>query len=256
MTVAPTAMAAPRRSTSGSRFENLAGLHVEYHRTGDAQLRAALVEAHAPLAHSLAARFAGRGEALDDLVQAAMLGLLHAIDRFDPDRGLSFTTFAWSTITGELKRHFRDRTWGLHVPRVLQERYLQVVGAVDELRHERRRSPTIAEVAERVGLREEDVIEAMDAGGAHRLASLDAPTPDGRTAGAGLGRDDEGIHRVEGRELLAALLPRLSERDRLILRLRFADGLSQAEIGERIGLSQMQVSRLLAQSLARLRSWV
>jgi RNA polymerase sigma-B factor len=184
-----------------------------------------------------------------------MLGLLHAIDRFDPHRGLSFTTFAWSTISGELKRHFRDRTWGLHVPRVLQERYLEVLAAVDELRHEVRRSPTIAEVAERTGLREEDVIEAMDAGGAHRLASLDAPMADGRTAGSTLGGDDDGLRQVEGRELLAKLLPRLSDRDRLILRLRFDDGLSQAEIGERVGLSQMQVSRLLAQSLARLRSW-
>ncbi|MGH2685883.1 MAG: SigB/SigF/SigG family RNA polymerase sigma factor [Actinomycetota bacterium] len=248
-----TTEAVPRGMRLG--YEDLAALHEAYHRTGDPELRAALVKAHAPLAHSLAGRFAGRGEALDDLIQAAMLGLLHAIDRFDPGRGLSFTTFAWSTITGELKRHFRDRTWGLHVPRVLQERYLEVVAAVDELRHEVRRSPTIAEVAERVGLREEDVIEAMDAGGAHRLASLDAPTSDGRTAGATLGFDDDGMRHVEGRQLLAQLLPRLSERDRLILRLRFDDRLSQAEIGERIGLSQMQVSRLLAQSLARLRSW-
>ena len=255
MTVVSTSAASVSRR-SASSFESLADVHVAYHRTRDPHLRAELVKAHAPLAHSLAGRFAGRGEALDDLVQAAMLGLLHAVDRFDPERGLSFTTFAWSTITGELKRHFRDRTWGLHVPRVLQERYLEVVGVVDELRHEVRRSPTIAEVAQRVGLREEDVIEAMDAGGAHRLASLDAPTPDGRPAGGNLGDDDPGIRHVEGRELLAALLPRLSERDRLILRLRFNDGLSQAEIGERVGLSQMQVSRLLAQSLARLRSWV
>jgi RNA polymerase sigma-B factor len=224
-------------------------------KAGDTTARDQLAARFLPLARQLARRYQRADEPLDDLVQVASLGLIKAIDRFDPAREVAFSSYAVPTILGELKRHFRDRTWGLHVPRILQERYLEVLGAVDELRHEVRRSPTMAEVAERVGLSEENVIEAMDAGGAHRLASLDAPLADGRTAGSNLGGDDDGMRQVEGRELLARLLPRLSERDRLILRLRFEDGLSQAEIGERVGLSQMQVSRLLAQSLARLRSW-
>src|SRR4051812_23233995 len=169
------------------------------HQT-DAQRRAAMVAAHAGLARSLARRFANRGESLDDLVQVAMLGLLKAVDRFDPDRGVQFSTYATSTITGEIKRHFRDHRWGLHVTRSVQERYLAVRDATDEQSMTLGRSPTVTEIAQAARVTEEEVLEAQEVGGAFHLASLDQPvgadSPDGIRQ---IGRADGGMAAVEAR---------------------------------------------------------
>jgi RNA polymerase sigma-B factor len=249
-------------STTGGRLPvgEAEELFKEFFVTRDPALRERLVNAHVGLAASLASRFSSRHESADDLHQAAMLGLLHAIDRFDPTRGVQFTTFAWATISGELKRHFRDRTWGVRVPRRVQELYLVTAEAMDALTNSLGRSPTIAEVAERIGASEEDVVEALEARAAYRLASIDAPVggsdDDGPVAGsAGLGHDDPEFGRVEQRAVIDDLIARLPDRERHIIRLRFRDELTQAEIAERVGVSQMHVSRLLSNSLAKLRQW-
>lgn len=250
-----------RPSASSSRNSRLPGAEVdrlfrEYVVTKDPQIRERLVHAHVGLAASLAARFSTRNENADDLQQAALVGLLHAIERFDPRRGVQFTTFAWATISGELKRHFRDRTWGVRVPRRLQELYLATAEATDALTHLLGRSPTVPEVAERVGCSEEDVLEALEARTAYRLASIDAPVgDDDNDAGMQIGGADDGFGRVEHRAVLERLISRLPARERLIIHLRFNEELTQAEIAERVGVSQMHVSRLLSASLQKLRGW-
>jgi RNA polymerase sigma-B factor len=226
-----------------------------FYETRDPELRERLVHAHLGLANSLAARFSSRQEAADDLHQAALLGLLHAVDRFDPTRGIQFTTFAWATISGELKRHFRDRTWGVRVPRRVQELYLVTAEAMDALTNSLGRSPTIAEVAERIGASEEEVVEALEARTAYRLASIDTPvagSADGDETSMQLGSDDPGFGVVEQRSVLADLVNRLPEREREIIHLRFNEELTQAEIATRVGVSQMHVSRLLRRSLEQL----
>jgi RNA polymerase sigma-B factor len=251
-----TTVAPLQARLSGSEADRL--FH-EYFVTRDPVLRERLVNAHLGLASSLASRFASRQESHDDLQQAARLGLLHAVDRFDPTKGVQFTTFAWATISGELKRHFRDRTWGLRVPRRVQELYLVTAEAMDALTNSLRRSPTVAEVADRIGASEEDVLEALEARAAYRLASIDTPvagsSSDGDDATMQLGTDDPGFGVVEQRSVLADLVNRLPEREREIIHLRFNEELTQAEIAARVGVSQMHVSRLLSTSLARLRSW-
>ena len=228
----------------------------EYQATRDPKIRERLVGAHFGLAASLASRFSSRNESPDDLHQAALLGLVHAIDRFDPDRGVQFTTFAWATISGELKRHFRDRTWGVRVPRRLQELYLNTSEATDSLTHDLKRSPTVAEVAERVGCTEEDVLEALEARQAYRLGSIDAPIgDDDNDGGMQLPEAETGYGRVEQRVVLADLVNRLPARERQIIHLRFNEELTQAEIADRVGVSQMHVSRLLSGSLQKLRIW-
>lgn len=228
----------------------------EYRRTGDPAIRERLVAAHFGLAASLASRFSSRNESPEDLHQAALLGLVHAIDRFDPDRGVQFTTFAWATISGELKRHFRDRTWGVRVPRRLQELYLNTSEATDSLTHDLGRSPTVAEVAERVGCSEEDVLEALEARAAYRLGSIDAPIgDDDNDGGMQLPESEQGYGQVEQRVVLADLVNRLPVRERQIIHLRFNEELTQAEIADRVGVSQMHVSRLLSGSLQKLRVW-
>jgi len=227
-----------------------------YHRTGDPAVRDRLVEMHLGLAEYLARRFDRRGEPVEDLVQVASLALINAVDRFDPDRGLEFTTFAVPTIVGELKRHFRDKGWALRVPRRLQELHLRLVTTVAELTHELGRSPSIPEIAERAQASPDEVIEAIEAGRAYRSASLDAPAPgDDVTVPAAwrIGETDDRLAGVEERNELAGLLAELPERERAILVLRFYDGLTQSEIAERIGISQMHVSRLLTRTLERLR---
>jgi RNA polymerase sigma-B factor len=229
----------------------------EFHQTRDPVLRERLVGAHLGLAASLASRFASRQENADDLHQAALVGLLHAIDRFDPTRGVQFTTFAWATISGELKRHFRDRTWGVRVPRRVQELYLVTAEATDALTNILGRSPTVAEVADRIDASEEEVLEALEARSAYRLASIDSPVgdDDGDGAGMQLGGDDPAYGRVEQQAWLDELMDRLPARERQIIRLRFHDELTQAEIAERVGVSQMHVSRLLSTSLQKLRGF-
>jgi RNA polymerase sigma-B factor len=227
----------------------------EFFVSRDPEIRERLVNAHIGLAASLAQRFGSRPELHDDLHQAALLGLLHAIDRFDPTRGVQFTTFAWATISGELKRHFRDRTWGVRVPRRVQELYLTTAEAMDALTNSLGRSPTVAEVAARIGASEEEVVEALEARTAYRLASIDTPTGDGDDTGTSmqLGSTDPGYQVVEQRSMLSSLVNKLPAREREIIHLRFNEELTQAEIADRIGVSQMHVSRLLSTSLAKLR---
>ena len=229
-----------------------------YRRSGDRQLRDELVEEHAPLAHFLARRFSNRGEPVDDLVQVALVGLLKAVERFDPERGLQFSTFATPTILGELKRHFRDRGWAVRVPRRVQELHLQLGRIVATLGQEHGRSPTPAEVAERAGVSEEEVLEAMEAGSLYRLVSLDGPATrdDDETSElvSCLGDEDVAFEQIEHRAELDDLLGVLPDRERRIVELRFFDGMTQSEIAERVGVSQMHVSRLLARSLEMLRA--
>lgn len=227
-----------------------------YRRTGDRRLRDELVEDHAPLAHFLAGRFANRGEPRDDLVQVALVGLFKAVERFDPGRGLQFSTFATPTILGELKRHFRDRGWAVRVPRRVQELHLQLGRIVSALGQEAGRSPTPAEVAERAGVSEEEVLEAMEAGSLYRLVSLDGsltPDDEGAELASCLGGDDPEFERIEHRAEIAELLGVLPERERRIVELRFFESMTQSEIAEHVGVSQMHVSRLLSRSLERLR---
>jgi RNA polymerase sigma-B factor len=228
----------------------------EFARTNDPAVRAELIEAHVGLAEYLARRFNNRGEMLDDLVQVASLGLVKAVDRFDPERGVEFSTYATHTIVGELKRHFRDKGWAVRAPRRLQELYLTVGKLVSELSHDLGRSPSIAELASAAGVSEEDILEAMEAGQAYRFASLDAPSPgaeDGDNMGATLGEEGRGMQDAEDRAALVPLLETLPERERKIIVMRFFEGLTQSEIAGRMGISQMHVSRLLARSLEQLR---
>ncbi|MGH2715256.1 MAG: SigB/SigF/SigG family RNA polymerase sigma factor [Thermoleophilaceae bacterium] len=210
-----------------------------------------------PLARQLAARYRHAGESLEDLVQVACLGLLKAIDRYDPGRGEGFARYAVPTMLGELKRHFRDKGWSVHMPRATQELVLKVTDALGSLPARLGRSPRPRDVAEAVGAPVEDVLEAMEAATAYEAASLDAPRPgtadgDGWTYGDSLAEEDPGYELVELGETLRGTLAALPDRERLILRLRFERDMTQAEIAERIGVSQMHVSRLLRRSLERL----
>jgi len=223
----------------------------------DPGARDELVRLHYPLVEYLARRFAGRGEPVEDLVQVASIGLLKAIDRFDPERGVKFSTYATPTIIGEVKRHFRDKGWAMRVPRRLQEIGLHLSRVVAEMYQELGRSPTVLEMAERAGLSEEDVLEGMDAIHAHSIGSLDAPTDDeGQTTASRLGAEDETFELLEGMASLQPHLEKLPERERSILYLRFFRGLTQSQISERLGISQMHVSRILSRTLRTLREAV
>ncbi len=219
---------------------------------GDRELRDELIEAHLWLADRLARHFSNRGEPLDDLYQVSSLALIKAVDRFDPDRGVEFTSYATTTIIGELKRHFRDRGWSVRAPRRIQELYLHLGQAIGELSQSLGRSPTIQELAQVTSASEEDVLEALEAGQAYRATSLDAPSEDDDTLGSHLGGEDSEFANSERRLLLEPYLSRLPERERLILKLRFEEDLTQSEIAEQLGISQMHVSRLLSKCLARL----
>lgn len=224
--------------------------------TRDPGLRDDLIEAHLGLAEYLARRFANRGEPLDDLVQVASLGLVKAVERFDPGRGLEFTTFATPTIVGELKRHFRDKGWAVRVPRRVQELHLRITRVIDDLATELGRSPTVQEISQRAGTTEDEVIEAIDAGSAYRSASLDAGrSDDDESPGliGQLGQVDPELARAERRAALGPLISELPEREQVMLYLRFYEGMTQSEIAKRLGISQMHVSRLLSRSLQQLR---
>lgn len=231
-------------------------LHELYAATRDTVVRDQLMASYDGFARSLALKFRAR-DAVDDLVQVARIALLHAIDRFDPSLGRPFPLFARITITGELKRHIRDHTWGLRVPRSLQEDYLNVMRAVDDLTAEQSRSPSMETVAARCGLTVERVIEAMELRVTQRALSIDAPTssPDSDEPTVELRAEELGFGHFENSELLQGLLARLSERDRQIVELRFVEELTQSEIAARVGVSQMCVSRVLARTLGRLRVW-
>ena len=223
------------------------------HELGDLQARDQLAEEMLPLARALAGRYAGRGEPLDDLVQVACVGIMKAIDGFDITREVRFSSYATPTVLGEIKRHFRDRTWALHVPRGTQELQLKVAKARDDLTHDLGRSPTVAELAGKVEASMEDVLDALQSAQAHRTRSFDEPAGEDSTLAESLGSADPELGRAEMRVLLDSAFDVLSDRDREILRLRFEEDMTQTEISERIGVSQMQVSRLIRQALARLR---
>jgi RNA polymerase sigma-B factor len=232
-----------------------AHLFTRLRRTGDPDLREELAHRYLPLARHTARRFQRRSDSFDDLLQVASYGLLEAIDRFDPSRGLAFSSFAIPTMSGELKRFARDTGWAMHVPRGLQERALKVESAVSDLTGRLGRSPTPAQIAELTGLTGEEVLEAMDAAAHHDLESLDTPLGDDGEAGSRLeqmGRPDPRYELVEDLVTLAPALGELPDRERAILRLRFVDELPQREIGERLGISQMHVSRLLRRTLDQL----
>ena len=217
--------------------------------------RADAIEAWLPLARHLALRYAGRGEPDDDLVQTATVGLIKAIDRYDPDRGVEFTAFAIPTILGEVKRHFRDRTWAVRVPRRMQELRIAVVDATSELRHTLGRSPTVADVAAHLDTTEEAVLEGLEGGRAYSATSLSTPiTADGSAELADtLGEADHDMELTELRLALGPAMATLDERERTILSLRFYGSLTQSEIAQQVGISQMHVSRLIARALGRLR---
>ncbi len=226
----------------------------QYRRSGDRRLRNELVEEHRSLAQALARRYANRGEPLDDLEQVATLGLVKAVERFDPGKGVPFAGFAVPTITGELRRHFRDRTWAVKVNRRAKDLHVRLPATSDRLRMELGRAPTPAELAEALDCAVDDVLDALDAGTAYRTASTDTPEG-GRAASHAIERtNDTEATEAEDRVLLNELLSGLSERDRTIIGLRYFADLSQSEIGERLGISQVHVSRLLRSALAHMRT--
>lgn len=229
-------------------------------RTRDQAAREALVERYLPFAKRLALRYRGASESFDDLLQVANLGLINAVDRFDPERGIPFSAFASPTILGELKRHFRDRVWTVRVPRSLHDRMAEVEKAAAGLTRELQRSPSVGEIAARLEVEQIDVLEVLEASHNRRPLSLDRPSgpedPEESSPTEWIGEEDEGYELVEGRIALDAALPHLDERERLVLRLRFVEDMTQSQIAERIGHSQMHVSRILRRALSRIRAQI
>jgi len=251
-------MAEPRRPNRAADKNALRSLFARFYKTRDPALREELILAHKSLAIYFARKFGDRGEPLEDVIQVAQIGLLKAIDRYDPTRGLEFSTYATPTIVGEIKRHFRDKLWAIHVPRRLRELNQRLMQAVGELSQRLGRSPTIPELARTTGMNFEDVIEAMEVGRAYSPISFDAESGEGEdepsaTLLESVGFEDLALERFEDRATLDWAMSRLSERAQHIVRLRFQDDLSQAEIARRLGISQMHVSRILRDALAQLR---
>jgi RNA polymerase sigma-B factor len=223
---------------------------------GRQRIRDELVEMHLPLVEYLARRFRNRGEPLDDLVQVATIGLIKSVDRFDLERGVEFSTYATPTIVGEIKRHFRDKGWAIRVPRRLQELKLALAKATSELSQRNGRAPTVAELATYLELSEDEILEGLESANAYSAVSLDAPDTGDDDSPAvldSLGATDEALEGVEYRESLKPLLERLPAREKKILLLRFFGNMTQSQIAEELGISQMHVSRLLARTLAQLR---
>ncbi len=242
----------PDRDRTHQLFAELATLEREDPRWHE--VRAALVELHMPLVRYLARRFNGRGEPADDLLQIGTVGLLQAIDRFEPERGLEFSTFATPNIAGEIKRHFRDRGWMVRVPRRLQELQAELSTGIGELSQRLGRSPTVRELAEHLGLTEEQVIEATDSARAYSAVPIDVPSSTtGMTVADGLIESDAALEHVELRHALRPVLAGLGERERTALLLRFVENKTQNEIAQALGVSQVHVSRLLAKTLLELR---
>jgi RNA polymerase sigma-B factor len=233
-------------------------LFQEYKATRDTEIRDQLVLMHENLVRFLAAKFANRGEPLEDLVQVGTIGLINAIDRFEPERGTKFSTYATPTIVGEIKRHFRDRAWNLKVPRWLQELNLQVMKANEQLSQQLGRSPTIAEIAAHVGSTEAETLEAMELGNAYETVSLDTKLSfEGETApltlNDSIGVDDISLWKIDQYDDLKAAVECLDNREKMIIYLRFFQGLSQTEVARRLKISQMHVSRLQHKALNRLK---
>jgi RNA polymerase sigma-B factor len=233
-------------------FEELASMPAD--DPGRPALRSKLVTGYLPVVRHIARRFAGRGEPVDDLEQAGTVGLLNAVDRFEPDRGIDFLSYAVPTITGEIRRHFRDRTWSMRVPRRLKDLQGAINGAVGPLSQELGRAPRPSEIAARLDISTDDVVEGLDAQQAYRSSSLDELVAGADSAlTETLGSVDAEMDKVEYRQTLAPILDELPERERTILLLRFFGNLTQTQIADRVGISQMHVSRLLAQTVAQLR---
>jgi RNA polymerase sigma-B factor len=248
-------------SPAPQQREELRRLHERYLQTTDPEerdrLRERLVAGYEGLVHFLARRFQNRGEPLEDIVQVGFLGLIKAIDRFDPSLGNEFTTFATPTILGEIKRYFRDKGWAIRFPRRLQELYQQVVRVNEEMKNQLGRQPSMAEVAERLGVEQDDVLEAMEMSSAFTPVSIDSTTggddDDGRQLSEAVGGEDPNLDRVEMRQVLDRAMQHLNERERRIMIMRFFDEMSQSEVAKRLGISQMHVSRLQRAALEHLR---
>ena len=254
-------MASPPRISR----EELRALHRRYRDSKDPaerdRLRAQLVDAYHDFVYFLARKFQNRGEPLDDIVQVGYLGLIKAIERFDPDLGFEFTTFATLTVAGEIKRHFRDKGTAIRFPRRLQELHTSVVRVNEEMKNQLGREPTVSELAERLGVTPEDVTEAIEIGPAYVPLSLDQPigSADGqesRVVAEQIGTVDPELDRVEMRDLLNRAMVHLTPRERSIMAMRFYEQMSQSEIARRLGISQMHVSRLQRAALEQLRKHV
>ena len=244
----------------GEGLTSESALWARYVKDRDPAIREELVRRYLPFAKNLALRYRGASESFDDLLQVASLGLVNAIDRFDPDRGAPFTAFASPTILGELKRHFRDRVWTVRVPRGLHDRMAEVDKAISELTVKLQRSPSVGEIAEKLELDPTDVLEVLEANHNRRPLSLDRPVggddSEESPAAEWVGDEDAGYELVEDKLALEGALPHLDERERLVLQLRFVEDLTQSQIAERIGHSQMHVSRILRRTLERIRAEV
>jgi RNA polymerase sigma-B factor len=242
------------RGRARDLFGRLAGLSAD--DPDRLRIRGELVELHLPLVEYLARRFRNRGEWLDDLTQVATIGLIKSIDRFDLERGVEFSTYATPTIVGEIKRHFRDKGWAVRVPRRLQELKLALTKAIGDLAQREGRAPTVAEIAAHLQMTEEEVLEGLESANAYSTVSLDAPDSgddDAPAVAESLGMLDEALEGVEYRESLKPLLEQLPSREKRILLLRFFGNMTQSQIANELGISQMHVSRLLARTLAQLR---
>ncbi|MBP0449577.1 MULTISPECIES: RNA polymerase sigma factor SigF [unclassified Kitasatospora] len=250
---APHRSGAPDREAARALFVRLSALPEGSPER--VELRNQLVRMHIPLVEHLARRFRNRGEPLDDLTQVATIGLIKSVDRFDHERGVEFSTYATPTIVGEIKRHFRDKGWAVRVPRRLQELRLSLTTATSELSQRHGRSPTVHELAEHLGISEEDVLEGLESANAYSTLSLDVPDSDDESPAVAdtLGATDEALEGVEYRESLKPLLAQLPPREQKILVLRFFRNMTQSQIAAEVGISQMHVSRLLARTLAQLR---
>lgn len=235
-------------------FVELAGVSKEDSRYEE--LRDTLVREHMPVAEHIARRFSHRGESQEDLNQVATLGLINAVDRFDPERGVDFLSYAVPTIMGEVRRHFRDTGWAVRMPRRLQELHLSVSSAISSLSQELGRAPVPSELAAHIGISKDDVYKGLEAGNAYRSASLDEllTDTDEIPLGDAIGERDAELAEVENREAIRPLLDELDERERKILLMRFFRSMTQTQIAEQIGISQMHVSRLLARTLSWLRN--
>ncbi len=254
--VAVEARRVPAPARSAQR-EEVRRLLREYRESRDPAIRARLVELNSDLVHFIARRFANRGEPLEDIEQVGFLGLIQAIDRFDPSLENEFSTFATPTIMGEIRRHFRDRSWAVRVPRRLQENLLRVHAAEQELQGRLGRAPSIEEIGAHLGLEPDEVLAALEVSPAQHTVSLQAPigAADGEesTLSERLGSEDEGLDRVEMRDVLERAMAHLSPRERRIMALRFVEQLPQTEVAKRLGISQMHVSRLQRAAVEHLR---
>ena len=261
--------AAPRRGDPGAtqtrslskpestpEREEVRRLLREFARTRDPRIRERLVELNSDLVHFIARRFANRGEPLEDIEQVGFVGLIQAIERFDPSLENEFSTFATPTIAGEIRRYFRDRSWAVRVPRRLQENLGRVNNATQRLQIELGRQPTVAEIGARIGLEPDEVLAALEVSPAQHTVSLEGPTSnadDATTLGERIGFDDENLDRVEMQDVLERVMAHLTPRERTILALRFVEQLPQTEVARRLGISQMHVSRLQRAAIEHLR---